>query len=164
MSVVPWRWPEPGEELMSALYETDFYSWTLEQARAVRAAGAARINTPAAIDWENLAEELEGMARSEADALYSRYLRLLQHLLKWRYQPDGRGGSWRGTIVEQRTRARRLILKNPGLKPQREELFHAAYEDAVPLAAAETELPSAIFPETSPFTLDQALDESFWPE
>ncbi len=149
---------------MSSLYEADFYSWSLEQAGALRQAAGARLNTPAAIDWENLAEELEGMARSEADALYSRYLRLLQHLLKWCYQPGGRGGSWRGTIVEQRTRARRLLQKNPGLKPQREELFRIAYEDAVPLAAAETELALSTFPETSPFTLDQAMDESFWPE
>ena len=54
---------------MSSLYDTDFYSWSLEQAGALRRAAEARLNTPAAIDWENIAEELEGLASSEADAL-----------------------------------------------------------------------------------------------
>ena len=78
---------------MSRLYDTDLYSWALQQAEALRAAAKIKLNTPLAIDWENLAEEAEGMARSEADALYSRYMRLLQHLLKWQFQPDQRSGS-----------------------------------------------------------------------
>ena len=149
---------------MSRLYDEDFYSWTIEQAAALRAAGNARLNTPRVIDWEAVAEEIESMGRSEASELESRYFRLLAHLLKWQHQPDQRSGSWRGTIVEQRTRLARLLQENPGLKPQRAARFSNAYEDARELAAAETGLPIETFPEASPFTIEQATAKDFWPE
>ena len=44
-------------------YETDFYAWTQAQATALRAK-----DWPA-LDVDNLAEELEGMARSDRRAL-----------------------------------------------------------------------------------------------
>jgi hypothetical protein len=149
---------------MSKLYEHDFYSWTIEQAEALRAAGRARLDTPRTIDWEAVAEEIESMGRSEASELGSRYYRLLTHLLKWQCQPDQRSGSWRGTIVEQRTRLARLLQENPGLKPQRAERFAEAYEDARKLAAAETGLPIETFPEASPFSLEEAMNEDFYPD
>jgi hypothetical protein len=149
---------------MSRLYEQDFYSWTIEQAEALRAAGNARLNTPRTIDWEAVAEEIESIGRSQASELGSRYYRLLTHLLKWQYQPDQQSGSWRGTIVEQRTRIVRLLKENPGLKPQRAARFADAYEDARKLAAAETGLPIETFPETSPFSLDEAMTEDFYPD
>jgi hypothetical protein len=149
---------------MSKLYEQDFYTWTIEQARALRAAGKARLNTPRSIDWEAVAEEIESMGRSEASELESRYFRLLTHLLKWRYQPDQRSASWRGTIGEQRLRLARLLRQNPGLKPLRDALFAEAYEDARKLAALETGLSVESFPEASPFPLDDATDEHFWPD
>ncbi|MBV8360820.1 MAG: DUF29 domain-containing protein, partial [Deltaproteobacteria bacterium] len=66
------------------LYERDYYTWALEQARALRARSSE------ALDWENLAEEVEGLARTEARELKSRLEVLLVHLLKWRYQPNKR--------------------------------------------------------------------------
>ncbi len=149
---------------MSKLYEQDFYTWTIEQAEALRAAGQARLNTPRTVDWEAVAEEIESMGRAQASELGSRYYRLLTHLLKWQYQPDQRSGSWRGTIVEQRTRLTRLLLENPGLKPQRAARFHEAYEDARELAAAETGLPIETFPEKPPYSLDQVMDKAFYPD
>jgi hypothetical protein len=149
---------------MSRLYEEDFYSWTIEQAEALRAAGKARLNTPRTIDWEAVAEEIESMGRSEASELGSRYYRLLTHLLKWQYQPDQRSGSWRGTIVEQRQRLARLLQENPGLKPQRAARFTDAYEDARELASAETGLPIETFPQEPTYSLDQVMDKDFYPD
>ena len=149
---------------MSKLYEQDFYMWTIEQAEALRAAGNARLNTPRTIDWEAVAEEIESMGRSQASDLGSRYYRLLTHLLKWQYQPEQRGGSWRGTIVEQRTRLADLIDENPGLKPMRQRAFAKAYRNARELAAAETGLPLETFPEEAPYDLDQAMAKGFYPD
>lgn len=149
---------------MSKLYDQDFYTWTLEQAAALRAAGAARLNTPRTIDWEAVAEEIDSMGRSQVSELGSRYFRLLAHLLKWQFQPEQQSGSWRGTIVEQRTRLRRLLQDNPGLKPLQERLFTEAYTDARELAAAETGLPIETFPEVAPYGLETALDAGFYPE
>ncbi len=149
---------------MSALYGQDFYGWALEQARAVRAAGTARVNTPAAIDWENVAEELEGLARSEARELRSRYVTLILHLLKWRHQPRERGPSWEISIRRERDEIPDHLAENPSLKPRQAELFAKAYQAARYGAAQETGLALSELPDACPFTLDEAMDERFWPE
>ena len=46
-------------------YQHDPYSWALEQARALRQRRAAEL------DWDNLAEEVEDLARGDAQALQS---------------------------------------------------------------------------------------------
>lgn len=148
---------------MSSLYESDLYTWALQQAEALRAAARLKLNTPLAIDWENLAEEVEDMARAQARELRSRYFRLLTHLLKWEFQPECRSSSWRGTIGEQRRELIELLHDNPGLKPKQDELYARAYANARGQAADETGLPLATFPETCPYTLDEAMDLEFWP-
>ena len=149
---------------MDTLYDRDFYSWAMQQAKALRLAAGARINTPAMLDWENLAEEIESLGKSQASELDSRYTQLLTHLLKWLYQSQKSSKSWRRTIVQQRIRIEKLTRQNPGLKPRQLQIFREAYEDARKLAAAETGLDISIFPPTSPWTLTQATDEDFWPE
>ena len=57
-----------------------------------------------------------------------------------------------------------VLEDNPSLKPRCAALFAAAYRGARKEAAAETGLPLAAFPEGSPFTLGEALDEGLWPE
>lgn len=110
-----------------------------------------------------MAEELESLGKEQAHKLESALRVLLLHLLEWRYQPQRRSRSWRGTIVRERTNAERVLEDNPGLKPRREQLFTTAYRGARKEAAAETGLPLATFPEAAPFSLAQALDDEFWP-
>ena len=80
----------------SATYEQDFFAWTSEQARLLREGRAADA------DLANIAEELETLGRVQRRELVNRLAVLLQHLLKWSYQPDRQGTSWRLTILEQR--------------------------------------------------------------
>lgn len=140
------------------LYERDFYTWALRQAELVRGHRLTEL------DLENVAEELESLGKEQAHKLQSAFRVLLLHLLKWRYQPSRRSRSRRGSIVRERTNVEDVLEGNPGLKPRREALFAAAYRGARKEAAAETGLPIAQFPEVSPFTLSEALDEEFWPE
>jgi hypothetical protein len=84
-------------------------------------------------------------------------------LLKWIFQPERRGNSWIATIEEQRQRIARLLRKNPGLKSCLDEAFVEAYADARLIAVRETNLPKATFPETVPFSLEQVLDDAYWP-
>lgn len=140
-----------------SLYEQDFYSWALEQAAHLRAGRLAEL------DLANLAEEIEGLARSEARELRSRYVTLLIHLLKWEFQPDRRSSSWIETIVRERDEIEELLDGSPGLKPRRDELFAKAYKGARGRAAAETRLPLRRFPTTCPYIQRQVMDEAFWP-
>jgi uncharacterized protein (DUF58 family) len=139
------------------LYERDYYTWTLEQGRALR---ARQIE---ALDWENLAEEVEGLGRSEARELESRLEVLLVHLLKWRYQPRKRSRSWQLTIQEQRQRVARVLDQNPGLKSTLGESLTAAYKLACLVAARQTRLGERTFSPASPWTFEQISDSAFWP-
>jgi hypothetical protein len=141
-----------------SLYERDFYSWALAQAAAARAKDAA------ALDWDNLAEELEGLSRTEARELHSRYQVLLAHLLKWLVQPERQSRSWRNTIAEQRRAIARHLHQNPGLRSKDAEEFLDAYGIARLVASTETDLDVTVFPEEPPFTIAQAKDPDFLPE
>ena len=149
---------------MATLYEAYFNSWTLEQAEVLRQSGRARLNTPKAVDWENVAEELDGLAGSEAHGLRSRYKTLLVHLLKWRHKPRRRTRSWKASIGRERDEIPLHLAENPGLAPRAEELFATAYALARREAARQTHLPLATFPESPPFTPEQALRDDFWPD
>jgi hypothetical protein len=148
----------PGSEPREDLYERDYYTWALGQARALRA------RSTEALDWENLAEEVEGLARTEVRELKSRIEVLLVHLLKWRHQPRKRSGSWRLTIREQRQRLAQLIGENPGLKGTLRESSTAAYALARLVAARETRLAEQTFPPASPWSFEQITDFEFWPK
>lgn len=143
---------------MSDLYEADAYSWALRQADALRRRSTNEI------DWDNVAEEIESLGRSEARELESRYTVLLAHLLKWLHQADQRGASWEITVGEQRRKIRRHLEQNPGLKSRQAELFAEAYASARAEAALETGLALATFAAENPFSIEQALDDAFWPE
>ena len=65
---------------VASLYDSDSHAWALEQARRVR--------NHEPIDTENVAEELEGLARSERSSLTRNLDILLMHMLKWDYQPE----------------------------------------------------------------------------
>jgi hypothetical protein len=97
---------------METLYERDLYAWATRNAALLRAGRWAEV------DRMNIAEELESMGRSERRALGSRLAVLLMHWLKWRYQPERRGRSWRATIREQQRQVARLLVDNPSLRPR----------------------------------------------
>ncbi|KOR31032.1 hypothetical protein TI04_02970 [Achromatium sp. WMS2] len=141
-----------------SLHDTDFYSWTQQQAELLKAGNLA------ALDIANLIDEIEDMGRSEKRELTSRLEVLLLHLLKWQHQPQRRGNSWLLTIKLQRNRVQRLLKENPGLQSLIIESVADAYEDAQLKAATATGLNLAIFPQTCPWTFDQIMDPEFWPE
>jgi hypothetical protein len=62
------------------LYEEDFVRWTEEQSSALRDAAGVGTNLP--LDWENLAEEIESLGRSQRYELRSRLAVILEHLIK----------------------------------------------------------------------------------
>ncbi len=143
---------------MSNVYETDFYAWAMEQAALLRSGHVA------SADIENIAEEIESMGRGEKRELVNRLAVLLLHLLKWHYQPGYRSPSWTSTVREQRLRLRDHLNDNPSLNAQLDEALTRAYRLAVVGATRETGLPEGAFPKSPPYSFEQAIDDSFWPE
>jgi len=139
-------------------YDADFYGWANEQAALLRAGRLAEA------DLANIAEEIESMGRSEKRELVSRLSVLLTHLLKWRYQPGGRGSSWRASIIVQRDRLEDHLDDNLSLKPQIPKALQRAYKSAVVVAGDETKLGEAAFPQACPWSFDDIANSDFWPE
>jgi hypothetical protein len=139
-------------------YDTDFYTWTRQQARALAAKDWS------ALDLEHLVEEIDSLGNEQRHAVRSHLRVLLWHLLKWAYQPDHRSTSWRTSIVNARAEIADRLEDSPSLRPLVPTLLTWAYPRARRLAAAETDWPLATFPETCPWDLAQVLDEDWWPE
>jgi len=140
----------------SAIYHLDFYAWTQEQAKLLRNQQFQNL------DWENIAEELEDMGRSEKRELGSRLEVLMMHLLKWQFQPALRSRSWELTIKEQRLRLEKLLAENPSLKSSLAEVMEKVY----PLASlgAEKETGLSTFPDACPYSLPEILAADFFPD
>ena len=142
----------------SAAYEDDFFAWSMEQARLLRAGDFSRL------DIENIAEELESMGRSDKREIESRLEVLLMHLLKWQVQVKSRSPGWFGTIREQRRRICKLLQESPSLRPVVGQLIAENYAEARDRASLETGLSETMFPAECPFSTQQVTDETFLPE
>lgn len=141
------------------LYEEDLFLWVQEQARLLR---ERRFDE---LDLDNLIDEVKGVGGSERSEIENRLTVLAAHLLKWRMQPGLRSSGWRGTIVEQRRRLARALKASPSLKAYPAEVFQDfVYLSARLEAARETGIDFTLFPETPPFTIEQALDDDFLPK
>ena len=70
-----------AKQTLAVHKDDDFHAWLLHQAQTLRRIA----DKVPSLDCEEIAEELEGMARSDEHALESFLERLLKHLLKWRY-------------------------------------------------------------------------------
>jgi hypothetical protein len=140
------------------MYDQDFYAWAMRNAELIR---QGRFDE---IDVDHIAEELESMGRSERHELINRLSVLLAHLLKWQFQPERRGKSWRATIKEQRLRVKKRLAESPSLYYGIEESLAEAYRYAVLQVVKETLLDESELPNECPFTLEHVMDTDFRPE
>jgi hypothetical protein len=134
------------------LFESDHYAWLevgIEQAKIC--------------NLTEVAEYLEEMARSEKRALKSHLVILIMHLLKWKYQPDHQSSGWRGSIDNARGEIRWVLKDSPSLKTVVYGIANEEYEYAIKRAMKETGLERRDFPQELEFTLEQLLDDDFYP-
>jgi hypothetical protein len=140
------------------LYDQDYFLWLEQLVQLLRSQNFA------ALDLENLIEEIAEMSGSQKQAIESNLEILLMHLLKYQYQPEKRSNSWRYTILEHRRRLHKAFKHSPSLKRHFMQELNECYLGARKLASAETGLAKEIFPVEMPFTVEQILDEDFLPE
>jgi hypothetical protein len=138
-------------------YEEDFVAWLDDQAQRAR---RGEIDS---LDLENIAEELEGMARGDRREIRNRLIVLLTHVLKYTFQPKRRSLSWLRTIGEQRTRIATVLDDSPSLKSFPEAILDRCYIEARSQAALETRLSQRAFPERCPFAIGEVLDMGWLP-
>ena len=100
----------------AALYDRDFFEWTQQQAQALRAAAQGNVG---ALDWENLAEEIESLGRSLRRELASRLITIIEHLAKLEHAraSEPRPG-WEATVSRERREIELLLEDSPSLRRQ----------------------------------------------
>ena len=138
-------------------YEQDFYVWIQHNIALLR---QGKFNE---IDIDILIDELESMAKRDKRELTSRLTILIAHLLKWQFQPEQRSSSWQGSIDEQRFKISKHLEDSPSLRNQLSDSVKVAYLDALKLAIKETKLSSKVLPKDCPYSIEQLLDDSFYP-
>jgi len=152
-----------------SLYERDFYEWALDQAGAVRAlrdSPALPAALHQALDWDNVIEELEGLARGVRSELRSRLLTIIEHLVKLELSTavDPRRG-WEETIQRSRLDVELLLDDNPSLRREVAPLLVApvmakAAKGVVDDLARRGEVPSGT--QAPVYTREQLLGD-WWP-
>ncbi|TAN48491.1 MAG: DUF29 domain-containing protein [Methylococcaceae bacterium] len=143
--------------MTTVAYEFDVIAWAQEQAALLRSGQFSLL------DIEHIADEIEDVGKSEKRELKNRMAVLLAHLLKWRYQPEYRGNSWRRTINLQRSVILDCLDETPSLKADLKlsGWWVRAWNEGVAIAIKETGLD--VFPEFCPWIYDQIMDADFWP-
>ena len=147
----------PHDEADQSAYERDFALWIEAQVDILRAKKFELL------DLDNVIEEFESMGGNQRRELASRIEVLLMQLLKCRYQPEKKTGSWVATIHEQRSEIHHLLASSPSLRPHVDALAEVSYAAAVRRATAETGLPGSSFPRQLLNQTEDLIDVEFIP-
>ncbi|MBK1667691.1 hypothetical protein CKO28_06540 [Rhodovibrio sodomensis] len=136
------------------LYDRDFYRWTQDQARRLRA-----LEGDNRLDTGNLAEEVADLGRSELNKVTSHLRRALVHLLKAAWVTDDRlRAGWTAEIRQHLNEASDAFT--PGMRQKID--LDREWRRAWPVAEGklveqgDAALP---MPVACPFTLDDLLGE-----
>ena len=136
---------------MADLYNTDIVAWAEVQAEALR---RRAMN---AIDWDNVAEEIEGVGRGQRQAVEAHLILALLHDLKAEAWPRSLSEpSWRAEARLHRRLARRKFA--PGMRQKID--VASLYADALDgLPDTLDGMPHLPVPHICPVTLDELLAE-----
>ena len=155
--------PPPGD----TGYENDFHAWLERQIEALRARDGERI------DWDNVAEEMEGLGASDRRELANRIAVVIEHLLKHEHGLNRQPAyKWARTVRDQRAQIALLFAQSPSLRrfvPEFAATMYAmgrtkaldGFEDHEP---GRIDLYRNALPPALPYPPDQILDPDFLPE
>jgi Domain of unknown function DUF29 len=141
-------------------YDTDLLLWSERQADLLRRVAAGeRVNDQ--VDWENVAEEIQSLGKSDRRELTNRVRVILTQLIKLRASPAVQPRpNWKETIIEQRAEIRILLEDSPSLRPTLPTIIIkelSAARTAATAALAAYDEQARVDPDTFDFNADQVL-------
>ncbi|MDZ8263585.1 DUF29 domain-containing protein [Nostoc sp. ChiQUE01b] len=149
------------------LYDQDYYLWLMTTINQLRPGQFL------SVDLDNLLEELGSMGRSQKRMVKSLLIRLFEHLLQltyWDVERERNEGHWKGEIRTFRREIKDELKDSSSLKPYILEIFDECYQDARKEASdayggkLRSQLAIDIFPSIPIDSLEQILDENWFPE
>ena len=150
-----------GRPARDDLYERDFFAWTEDQARRLRA-----LDGDNRIDAERIAEEIQDLGRNDRRALATHLMRALQHFAQAAMVvSDEPRAHWLAEASDHLVDARALVGDSPSLvnRVDLERIWRTALKEANTKLRlyGHPELPRDL---PLPFTLEALLDEELEPE
>lgn len=141
-------------------YDTDVAAWAAHQAALLRQRRAD------AVDWMNIAEEIESLGNEQEHAVESHLVRIIEHLLKLDHSPDvDPRRSWRLSVSAQRAQLRRRLRKNPSLRARLNEFVVESWREGVIEATRGLRPEEAdALPGTPCYAPAQLLDDTYFGE
>ncbi len=144
------------------LYESDFGAWIEQQAIALKNQDAS------ALDWGNLQEEIESLGASDKRAINSLTRQLLIHLLLYAYWSINRDFYLSGWKIEINNFRNDLsdFLDSKNYYKYFENNLDKNYSKAVKQVNLKAENANLSFnlPLQCPFTIQQILDDDWYPQ
>lgn len=148
------------------LYETDFFAWTERQAAALRRLAERRINFEDELDLDNLIEEVESMGLSDLKAVNSALARVIEHLLKLEHsRAEAPRDGWLVSVDNHRAQIQEAFDYSPSLRGRLDPAMawrHGRRHAVKSLERHEPEAAAAL-PADRPYTLEQLLDDDWYP-
>src|SRR4051812_42481224 len=140
-----------GRTMSDNPYDADILLWSEQQAELLRQRAANQL------DWDNIAEEIESVGRSQLHAVQSHIIQALLHDLKAEAWPLSRDADhWRAEARGHRDDARRHFSPSMAQRIDVEKLYHQALR-RMPATLHRT-LPLPV-PDACPGTLGEMLAE-----
>jgi len=159
---------------LKMLHDEDFLAWSEQQADALRTAARTRSNQlleNQLLDWENLAEEIEGLGISQRSTLGSQIRRVIHHLLKLEYSSTSRPRrGWEDSAADTRTEIEDLLERSPSLAREIGREIARQTKHSVKLAVRDLERRREIDPATTAqmravaYSEEQVLGDWFPPK
>ena len=115
---------ELQEQTAGDLYDSDVYAWSVKQADALRRRNFA------AVDWDNVIEEIESVGRSEEHKWTSHCARTIEHLLSIEHYQQATKKTlhgWAREVRHFRGKMSDAIIETPSLKNKYQTMFANAW-------------------------------------
>ncbi|BAZ32471.1 hypothetical protein NIES4074_49770 [Cylindrospermum sp. NIES-4074] len=141
---------------IKSLYESNYLQWLEETIKCLKNRQLADI------DYENLIEELEDLAKNEKRRVRSLLEQIIRHLLLYQYwdlEKPRNANHWAAEITSFRNQLNEDLTAN--LHNHLDENFSIIYSHALDYVKAKTMLNN--LPEVCPYSLEQILDKNWLP-
>ncbi len=141
---------------LKELYEIDDYLWLQETIKLLK---EKKFNE---LDLENLIEELDDLGREKRHRVESFLEQIIRHLLLleyWQSEYEFNSAHWEAEVTAFRTQLRKYLTTN--LYNHLSTELITIYQDALKYVKRKSRLNT--FPHQCPYTLDQLLDENWFP-
>lgn len=152
---------EDGSPILDSLYERDFVAWAETQAEALKSRGAGAN----ALDYDNLAEEIEDVAKHVARTCKSYLSIIIEHLLKLQFgdaRYDERG--WRASVSVARKDLDDELT--PTLRKRLPDDLPRLFATDLELLHVNRKVDGRVVREALPegYSWSQLTDADWWPE